>query len=117
MYLALPAPQPTDGWAAMARLVLDSVSSAHTKRAYSKALQDFFGWYERSGQTGFRRSTVQAFRAWMAASTLAPATLNQRFVSDEQGIVRGQSGMHWPLPGAELVATKEQARPNLVDSR
>jgi len=51
MHLALPAPQPTDGWAAMARLVLDSVSSAHTKRAYSKALQDFFGWYGRSGQT------------------------------------------------------------------
>ena len=61
MDIALLAPPASEAWAAMTRLVLDGVFSPHTKRAYSKALHDFFRWYQRSGQMGFRRSTVQAF--------------------------------------------------------
>ncbi|HEY3411863.1 MAG TPA: tyrosine-type recombinase/integrase [Armatimonadota bacterium] len=78
MDIALLAPQASDAWAAMTRLVLDGVFSPHTKRAYSKALHDFFLWYQHSGQMGFRRSTVQAFRAELEALALAPTTINQR---------------------------------------
>lgn len=72
-------PQPSvKGWEAMARLVLDAVSSPHTKRAYAKALHDFFRWYEHSGQERFRRATVQAYRTEMESRGLAPSTVNLR---------------------------------------
>lgn len=73
----LPLPSVT-GWEAMAHLVLDAVSSLHTKRAYAKALRDFFRWYEQTGQAGFRRAAVQAYRAEMESRGLAPSTVNLR---------------------------------------
>jgi len=33
-----------DGWDQLKALVLDSVSSLHSKRAYAKALEDFRLW-------------------------------------------------------------------------
>jgi len=58
--------------------VLDGVTSAHSRRAYSVALDGFIEWWERDGRPPFAKSTVQAFRAKLAADGLAPATINLR---------------------------------------
>lgn len=34
------------GWNAVAALVLDGISSKHTRRAYEQALEEFFIWFQ-----------------------------------------------------------------------
>lgn len=58
-------------------LVLDSVTAENTKRAYSKAIDDFETWF--SAQTGgFTRATVQSYKQTLIAQGLSPATINLR---------------------------------------
>jgi hypothetical protein len=38
------------------KLVMDSVTSEHTKRAYSRALTDFVLWHSSTGQQGFNKA-------------------------------------------------------------
>jgi hypothetical protein len=49
--------------AAIKSLVLDSVRSPHTRRAYDRVLTEFLTWYVASGAAGFTKATVQAYRA------------------------------------------------------
>lgn len=67
------------GWAAPAvlSLVTDSVSSPHTKRAYSGALRDFSSWLHTHGQPSFCRATVQAYKANLETNGVATSTINQ----------------------------------------
>jgi site-specific recombinase XerD len=64
------------GWVRIRALVVDSVSSPHSRRVYSKALDDFRDWCERSGADGFTRETVQRYRTHLEARGLAPSSLN-----------------------------------------
>jgi site-specific recombinase XerD len=67
-----------DAWEKLQALVLDSVSSPHSKRAYAKALTDFRAWGVRTEASGFSRATVQAYRASLETAGLAPSTINVR---------------------------------------
>jgi len=62
----------------IANLVLDSLDSEHSKRAYGKALSDFAIWYEEQGRPGLSKRTVQRYKAMLAESGLSPATVNLR---------------------------------------
>ena len=42
-----------DDWYAIVDLVTQSVDSPHSKRAYSRALLDFFEWYDDNDRPGF----------------------------------------------------------------
>ena len=66
------------GWAKLKSLVLDSLSSPHSKRAYEKALDDFQRWGVRTEVAGFSKATVQAYRAALEASALAASSINVR---------------------------------------
>ena len=66
------------GWERLQSLVLDSVTSVHSKRAYAKALEDFRLWAVRTGAGGFSRAMVQAYRASLEAAGLAASTINVR---------------------------------------
>ena len=46
----------------MKGLVLDSVRSPITKRAYNMALDEFFDWYRLEPRPGFAKATVNAWR-------------------------------------------------------
>jgi site-specific recombinase XerD len=60
-------------------LVLDGLTSAESKRAYERAIDQFRAWCERQPDpAGFTKATVQAWRADLEASGLAPATINLR---------------------------------------
>jgi site-specific recombinase XerD len=58
--------------------VLDGVTSAHSRRAYRIALDEFIAWWEREGSPPFTKATVQAFRVKLEGDSLSGATINVR---------------------------------------
>lgn len=63
------------------QLVLDSVTSPQSKRAYEKALRDFLMWYRETPNGGFQKSTVQAYRALLVEAGLSASTINIRLTA------------------------------------
>lgn len=61
-------------------LVLDSVSSPHTKRQYGRSLLDFAAWRAEAGKP-FTRAGVMAWRSSMEAKGLSPSTVNARLAA------------------------------------
>lgn len=58
-------------------LVLDSVQSPESKRAYSRGIESFLNWYQTERpSSGFTKATVQAFRAHLLELELSPSTVN-----------------------------------------
>ncbi len=79
--LPVPVPAAEDrapvwAWSRLRGLVVDSVASAHSRRAYGRALDRFRAWCERSQADGFTRETVQRYRASLEAESLSPSTVN-----------------------------------------
>ena len=80
--LAPAAPQRTLTWDEVKALVLDSVTSPHSKRAYARALEDFAGWAKQAGQgTAFGKALVQRYRAALEEKGLAPSAINVRLAA------------------------------------
>jgi site-specific recombinase XerD len=74
----LPHPAP-DAIERLKALVLDSVNSPESKRAYDRAITDFLKWASTTARnTGFTKATVQAYRAHLSALGLAASTINVR---------------------------------------
>jgi hypothetical protein len=70
-------------WKRIKSLVLDGVTSPHSKRAYAQALDAFERWCAQTGgpggHLGFTKATVQAWRmALESASLAASSILDQR---------------------------------------
>jgi integrase len=66
------------GWAGLKSLVLDGVTSTHSKRAYAQALDAFARWCASTGAAGFTKATVQAYRVAIEAGGLAASSINVR---------------------------------------
>jgi site-specific recombinase XerD len=67
-----------EAWTRIKSLVLDSVTSPHSKRAYEQALDSFARWCAASGAPGFTKATVQAYRSALEAAGLAASSINVR---------------------------------------
>jgi integrase len=63
------------------RLVLDSVASVHSRRAYGKALDDFLAWYEGEPRGTFSKALLQTYRSRLEAQGLAASTINVRLAA------------------------------------
>lgn len=63
-------------WKRLKSLVLDSVTSTHSKRAYERALDRFERWCVETGAAGFTKATVQAYRAALESVGLAASSIN-----------------------------------------
>lgn len=59
-------------------LVLNGVTSEHSKRAYAKGLAQFFAWVREQAPQPFSKALVQAYRAHLLEQGVAPATVNLR---------------------------------------
>lgn len=71
------APLPKeDPWARLQAMVLDSVTSPHSRRAYANALEAFRQWSEASTPAAFTKATVQRYRAALEERGLAAASIN-----------------------------------------
>jgi integrase len=73
---------PPPDFTAIKRLVLDSVPSPHSRRAYDKALTDFLAWYARAGaDEGFTKAAVQRYGRELEERGLAASTRNVRLTA------------------------------------
>lgn len=80
MILIVPSPGQGDGIEPIINLVLDSVASPHTKRAYNRALRDFIEWFRRQDQP-LNKATVHRYRAELVERGLGAANINQRLAA------------------------------------
>ena len=78
---ALVPPRPPAELAGLAALVLDSLPSPHSRRAYGQALTDFLGWYAAGPRGPFRRTVVHQYRAVLEQKGLAPSSINVRLAA------------------------------------
>jgi site-specific recombinase XerD len=59
-------------------LVLDGVTSLHSRRAYEKGLRQFFAWCRDQPRVSFSKALAGGYRSWLLAQSLAPSTINLR---------------------------------------
>jgi integrase/recombinase XerD len=61
------------------QIVVDSVASEHSKRAYRTGLESFFEWWGRQApESVFSRALVQRYRSYLQAQAKSASTINQR---------------------------------------
>src|ERR1700739_3773412 len=73
-----PNRRSQDAWKTITALVLDGISSPHTRRGYSQALEEFLIWFRDDLNREFNKSTVQRYRAELEIKELAPSSINIR---------------------------------------
>jgi site-specific recombinase XerD len=76
---ALPAlpPAPTTSLDHLKALVLDTLPSAESKRAYGRALDRFLAWVQTEpSPASFNKALVQRYREHLRASGLSPSAVN-----------------------------------------
>jgi site-specific recombinase XerC len=59
----LPVAPVAPAWSRVRSLVVDSVTSPHTKRAYGRALDELFNWYQREQPGPLCKAVVQRYKA------------------------------------------------------
>lgn len=69
---------PTDGVDAVIRMVLDGLTSENSRRAYERALIDFFLWHKGVGRPQLNKAVVQRYAAELRDAGMAPSSINQR---------------------------------------
>jgi hypothetical protein len=74
---------PTTAMPSIERIVdmaVNGLDSAHSKRAYRRALADFLEWYTEHGG-GLTKATVNDYRAWMVKVGVPESSINQRLTA------------------------------------
>ena len=64
------------------RMVLDGLPSEHSRRAYGRALSDFFHWHRGAGRPQLNKAVVQRYAAelaWAAAARGSHGPRRPRF--------------------------------------
>lgn len=59
-------------------MVVDSVQSAHTKRAYRRAVTDFLDWHATQDRPALSKALVQRYRAQMERDGIGRTSINLR---------------------------------------
>jgi site-specific recombinase XerD len=59
-------------------MVLDGLPSEHSRRAYERALIDFFHWHRSAGRPQLSKAVVQRYAAELRDAGMAPSSVNQR---------------------------------------
>jgi site-specific recombinase XerD len=60
------------------RVVLDGLPSEHSRRAYGRALSDFFMWHRGIGRPQLSKAVIQRYAAELREAGMAPSSVNQR---------------------------------------
>ncbi len=59
-------------------MVLDGLPSEHSRRAYERALRDFFAWHKQAERPQLNKALVQRYAAELRDTGLSSASINQR---------------------------------------
>jgi len=60
----------------LVNMVIDGLTSEHSKGAYKRALTEFLNWYKSSGKREFNKAVVLAYKSWLVESGLSSSTIN-----------------------------------------
>jgi site-specific recombinase XerD len=100
-----------DGWKIVTDLVLDGISSCHTRRAYSQALDEFLIWFRDETGRQFNKATVQKYRTELEAKRLAPSSINVRLSAIRRlALEAGDNGLLAPELAAGIARAKGAKR-------
>jgi site-specific recombinase XerD len=92
-------------------LVLDGISSQHTRRAYSQALDEFLIWFCDDRRREFNKATVQRYRAELEAKGLASPSINVRLAAIRRlALEAGDNGLMPPEIAAGISRAKGAKR-------
>jgi integrase len=69
-------PAATGDWPAIVDLVVDGVTSPHSKRAYRRQIEGFLQWYDTMSRPGFSKGTVNKYRAALLEAGQSAASVN-----------------------------------------
>lgn len=69
-------PQMGEALERVKSLVLDSVRSPHTRRAYDRVLSEFLAWCLATEADGFTKATVQSYRSELETRGLSASAVN-----------------------------------------
>lgn len=75
---ALERSKLTAAEAAAVTMVLDGLPSEHSRRAYERALFDFFHWHRGVGRPHLNKAVVQRYAAGLREAGMSPSSVNQR---------------------------------------
>jgi site-specific recombinase XerD len=75
---ALTLKQLTPAEAKSIEMVIDALASEHSRRAYRRALEDFFLWHRAVGRPRLDKATVQRYAVTLRDAGMAPSSVNQR---------------------------------------
>jgi hypothetical protein len=78
-------------------IVLDGVTSLHSRRSYEKDLRLFFAWCREQPRVSFSKAPANAYRSWPLAQGLAPSTINLR-LSPIRKLARKMADHHLLAP-------------------
>jgi integrase/recombinase XerD len=108
----VPVPNPEkNSWLRLKSLALDSLSSAHSRRAYVNALDDFQQWCGLNAADGFTKATVQRYRAALEERGLAPSSINVRLSAIRKlAAEAADNGLLVPEPAAAIGRVKGAKR-------
>ena len=96
-----------DAWRIITALVLDGISSQHTRRAYSQALEEFLIWFNDEPGREFNKATVQRYRAELGIKGLAPSSINVRLSAIRRlALEAGDNGLMAPELAAGIARAK-----------
>lgn len=69
-------PVAAKDWMAIVDLVVDGVTSPHSKRAYRRQIEGFLEWYDGIGRPGFTKGTINKYRAALLEAGQSAASVN-----------------------------------------
>lgn len=75
---ALVLSKLTPAEAGAIQIVLDSLPSEHSRRAYERALTDFFYWHRGVGRPQLNKAVVQRYAAELREAGMSSSSVNQR---------------------------------------
>ena len=85
-------------------LVLDTLPSPESKRAYGQALDDFFRWCGAEVVDGFTKATVNAYRVDLEARRLSSSTINQRLCAIRKLAIQAADNGFMPPEQASAIS-------------
>src|SRR6266567_8221086 len=59
------------------QMVLDGLTSQHSKRAYERQLREFINWFAATGQSTMSKAVVQRYTSALQDAGRSSATINQ----------------------------------------
>lgn len=68
----------SEGEANAIKMVLDGLPSEHSRRAYERALVDFFHWHKGVGRPQLGKALIQRYAAGLREAGMSSSSINQR---------------------------------------